>query len=84
MRVDLDKNLDKNMFHTIKSTIGYPPKLAWDKTSDANFCKLTEITKKFIISGRLCLPLTQNFSNTSATQNSLLTLQIIGFLLEIL
>ena len=26
MRVDLDKNFDKNEFNTIKTTIGYPPK----------------------------------------------------------
>ena len=58
MRVELDKNLDKDVFHTIKTVIGYPPELAWKEISDVNFCKLPQITKKLIISGRLCLPLT--------------------------
>ena len=64
MRVDLDKNLDQDVFHTIKTAIGYPPKAAW------NFCKLAQITKNLIISG----PLVGNLSNTSATQNDLFTL----------
>ena len=74
MRVDLDKNLDKDVCHTIKMEIGYPPELAWNRISYVNFFKLTQITKKLIISGRLCLPLTKNLINNSATQNYLLTL----------
>ena len=74
MRVDLDKNLDKDVFHTIKTSIGYPAKSAWNKISYVIFCKLAQITKKLIISGRLCLPLTKNLSNTSVIQNYLLTL----------
>ena len=58
MRVDLGKTLDKDMFHTIKAAIDYPPKLALDKVSYVNFCKLAQITKKYIILGRMCLPLT--------------------------
>ena len=46
MRVDLDENLDKDVFHTIKTAIGYPPESAWNKISNANFCKLTQIAKK--------------------------------------
>ena len=46
MRVELDKNLDNDLFHTIKTAIGYPPELAWNKISYVNFCKLTQITKK--------------------------------------
>ena len=34
------KKLDKYVFHTIKTAIDYLPKLAWNKISDANFCKL--------------------------------------------
>ena len=70
MRVDLDKNLNKEVFHTIKTGIGYPPKLFWNKISYVNLCKLGQITEKLIVLGRLCLPL----SNTSATENYLLTL----------
>ena len=46
MRVDLDKNLDKDVFHNIKTTIGYPPKLAWNKIRYVNFCKLAQIREK--------------------------------------
>ena len=46
MRVELDKKLDKDVFHNIKTAIGYPPELAWNKISYVNFCKLTQITKK--------------------------------------
>ena len=46
MRVDMEKNVDKDVFHIIKTAISYPPKLAWNKTSYANFCKLTQIMKK--------------------------------------
>ena len=58
MRVDLDKNLDKDAFNNIKTAIGYPSELALCKISCVNFCKLAQITKKLIILGRLCLPLT--------------------------
>ena len=73
MKVDLNKNLNKDVFHTIKTAIRYPPESAWNKISYVSFCKLTQITKKVTISCRLCLPLTYNLSNTSATQNYLLT-----------
>ena len=53
MRVDLDKNLDKDVFHTIKTTIGYPRKLVRNKISHVNFSKLGQITKKLTILGRL-------------------------------
>ena len=33
MRVNLNKNLDKDVFHTIKTAIGYPPKSAWNRIS---------------------------------------------------
>ena len=49
MSVDLDKDLGKDVFHTIKTAIGYPPESVWNKISDANICKLTQITKKLII-----------------------------------
>ena len=65
MRVDVDKNLDKDLLHTIKTTTGNTPKSAWNKISCVNFCKLAQILKKLIISGWLCFPL----SNTSITQN---------------
>ena len=42
MKVDLDKNLDKDVFHTLKTAIGYPPELSWNKISNVNFCKLTQ------------------------------------------
>ena len=46
MRVDLDKKLDKDVLHNIKTLIGYPPELARNKISYVNFCKLTQFTKK--------------------------------------
>ena len=46
MRVDMEKNVNKDVFRIIKTAISYPPKLARSKTSYANFCKLTQITKK--------------------------------------
>ena len=46
MRVDLDKNLDKDMFNTIKTAISYPLKSALDKISHVHFCKFPQITKK--------------------------------------
>ena len=58
MRVDLKKKLKKDVFHTIKTAMDYPPKLAWNKNSYVNFCTLGQITKKLIIFNRLCLPLT--------------------------
>ena len=58
MRVDLYKNLDKDVFDIIKTAIGYPPQFAWNKIIYVNFCKLAQITKKMTISGRLYLPLT--------------------------
>ena len=77
MRVNLDKYLDKDVCNTIKTAIGYPPKLAWGKISYINFCKLAQITKKLIILGGLCLPLTQTLSKTSSTHNTSSTSQII-------
>ena len=56
MRVDLDKNLDKDIFHTIKTTIGYPPELPWNKISYVTFCKLTQTTKKFDNFGQVVPP----------------------------
>ena len=41
-----EKTLYKDVSNTIKTAIGYPPKLALDKISYVNFCKLTRITKK--------------------------------------
>ena len=46
------------MSNTIKTAIGYPPKLALDKVSYVIFYKLAQITKKLIILGRLCFSLT--------------------------
>ena len=45
MKIDLNKNFDKDVFHIIKNTISYPLKSAWNKISSVNFCKLEEITK---------------------------------------
>ena len=59
MRDDLDKNLDNDVYNTIKTTIRYPSKLALGKISYVDFCKLEQITKKLIILGRLHFPLTQ-------------------------
>ena len=39
MRVNLDKNLDKDVFHIIKNAIGYPPRSAWNKISYVNWRK---------------------------------------------
>ena len=46
-----------------------------NKIINIKFCKLAQIRKILIISSRLCLPLTKNLNNTSATQNYLLTLR---------
>ena len=43
MRVDLGKNLDKYVFNTIKTAIGYPPKSALGKISYVNWHKLQKI-----------------------------------------
>ena len=72
MRDDLNKNLDKDVSNVIETAIGYLPDLALDKISYVNFYKLAQITKKLIISGRLCLPLIQTLSSTSSTRNNLL------------
>ena len=45
MMDDQDKAL-YNVSNTIKTAIGYPPKLALDKISYVSFCKLAQITKK--------------------------------------
>ena len=58
MSVDLDKNLNKDVFCAIKTAVDYPTKLAWNKIIFVNLCKLGQITKKLIILGTLCLPLT--------------------------
>ena len=52
MRVDMDKNLVKDVTNTFKTAISYPPKLALVKISYVNFCKLAQITKELIILGR--------------------------------
>ena len=45
----------KNVFHTIKTTIDYPPKSPWNKFSYKNFCNLAQIKEKLTISSRLFL-----------------------------
>ena len=45
IRVDLDKNLDKDVFHTIKTGIGYPLKSASNKINHVIFSKLAQIMK---------------------------------------
>ena len=74
MRDDLEKHLDKNVSNTIKTAIRYPLELDLDKISYVNFYKLAQITKKFIISDRLCLSLRQTSSSISSTHNNLLIL----------
>ena len=85
MRVDLDKFLDKGVFHTIKTAIGYPPEPAWNKISYANFHKLTQITKKNDSFGQVVSPfdiyLKQHFSHSELFAP---TSQIIDFLLDAL
>ena len=56
--------LVKNVFHTIKTTIDYPPKSPWNKFSYKNFCNLAQIKEKLTKT-----PLTYNLSNPSATLN---------------
>ena len=41
IRVKLDKNLDKDVFHTIKTVISYPPKSTWNKIIYVNFWKIS-------------------------------------------
>ena len=55
MRVNLDRNLLKDVSNTIKTAIGYPPQLALGKISCVNFSKLAQITETMITLGRLCL-----------------------------
>ena len=43
---DQEKPLYKDVSNTIKTAISYPPKLALDKISYVNVCKLARITKK--------------------------------------
>ena len=69
---DQDKTLYKVVSNTIKTANGYPPEFALDKISCVNFCKLAQITKKLIISGRLCLSLRYTLRNTSSTRIHLL------------
>ena len=57
MRVDLDKYLDKNVFRTIKTAIGYSLKTAWNKISYVIFVNWHKLQKNDNL-GRLCLPLT--------------------------
>ena len=45
MRVHLDKNLDIDVFDTIKTGLNYPTKSAFYKISNVNLCKLARITK---------------------------------------
>ena len=63
---NVDENFDKDAFNNIKTASVYQPKSTLIKISYANFCKLAQITKKFIILVKLCIPLI--LSNTSATQ----------------
>ena len=44
------------MFYTIKSTIGYLPKSAWNKINYVNFCKLAQITRKMDNFGQVMFP----------------------------
>ena len=52
----MDKNWGKDVFHTIKTAFGYPPKSAWHKISYLNFCKLTQITKTLIVLRQIVPP----------------------------
>ena len=45
MRDDLDKILDKDVLNTIKTAIGYQPKLALDKISYVNFLDWYKLQK---------------------------------------
>ena len=69
---DQHKTLHKVVSNTIKNANGYPPEFALDKISRVNFCKLAQITKKLIISGRLCFSLTYTLRGTSSTRIHLL------------
>ena len=67
MKVNTDKNLDKDVFNTIKTAIDYPPKAAWNKITYINFCKLAQIKKTLIISGQIVPPFNIKLSSISAT-----------------
>ena len=58
MMDDQGKTLYTDVSNTIKTAIGYLLKLALDKISYVNFFKLAQITKKWILLGRLCFSLT--------------------------
>ena len=45
MMDDQDKTLHKDVSNTVKTSIGYPPKLTLGKISHVNFFKLAQITK---------------------------------------
>ena len=79
----MDKNWGKDVFHTIKTAFGYPPKSAWHKISYINFCKLTQITKTLIVLGQIVPPfdikLKQHFNHSQLFAH---TSQIVDFLLE--
>ena len=46
---NVDENFDKDAFNNVKTASVYQPKSTLSKISYANFCKLAQITKKFII-----------------------------------
>ena len=69
---DQHKTLHKVVSNTIKNANGCPLEFALDKISCVNFCKLAQITKKLIISGRLCLSLRYTLRSTSSTRIHLL------------
>ena len=77
MMVDVDKSLNKDVFHTLKTTVDFhycPLKSLWNKINYVNFCKLAQITKKIDNCGKFLPPFDTNLSSTSVTQNHLLTL----------
>ena len=79
MMDDQDKTLYTDVSNTIKTAIGYLLKLALDKISYVNFFKLAQITKKWILLGRLCFSLTLILSSTSFTHICLLILHTFFF-----
>lgn len=60
IRVNVDKTLDKDLFHIIKTATDCPPKLASNKTRYATFFQIGTITQKLIISELLCFLLTES------------------------
>ena len=42
MKIDMDENV----FHTIKTAIGYPPELTWNNIRYVIICKVAQVTKK--------------------------------------